>query len=229
MTKKKNKNKEEKKDFSFKFDLKNIDKNLLKQKLKSFAKELWETAFFVLVMLIIIKFFLVEMRWIPSASMHPTLIEKDRIVVDRLTRFFREPQRGDIIIFYPPFVTLEYTPFKLFRRLTGIKCDDVAFIKRVVGLPGEKLEIKKADDGSYAVYINDEKLPEPYIQSRYDYNDCTKDMFCGPMIIPEGEYFMMGDNRGNSQDSRYWGFLPKDRIIGRAVTIFWPIKRIRKL
>ena len=202
---------------------------LLKQKLKSFAKELWETAFFVLVMLIIIKFFLVEMRWIPSASMHPTLIEKDRIVVDRLTRFFREPQRGDIIIFYPPFVTLEYTPFKLFRRLTGIKCDDVAFIKRVVGLPGEKLEIKKADDGSYAVYINDEKLPEPYIQSRYDYNDCTKDMFCGPMIIPEGEYFMMGDNRGNSQDSRYWGFLPKDRIIGRAVTIFWPIKRIRKL
>ena len=226
MTKKNNaENKEEK----LKFDLKNIDKELLKQKFKDFVKELVETAIFVIVALIIIKFFLVEMRWIPSASMHPTLIEKDRIVVDRVTRFFREPQRGDILIFYPPSTVLEYTPFKLFRRLTGIKCDDIAYIKRVVGLPGEKLEIKKADDGSYAVYINDEKLGEPYIQSRYDFNDCTEYMFCGPMTIPEGQYFMMGDNRGNSQDSRYWGFLPKENIIGRAVTIFWPLNRIRKL
>ena len=210
-------------------NLKHIDKELLKQKFKAFLKELVETAVFVIVMLIIIKFFFVEMRWIPSASMHPTLVEKDRIVVDRATRFFREPQRGDIIIFYPPMVTLEYTPIKLFKRLTGIKCEDVAFIKRVVGLPGEKVEIKKASDGSYAVYINDEKLEEPYIQSRYDFNDCTDDMFCGPMIVPEGEYFMMGDNRGNSQDSRYWGFLPKENIIGRAVTIFWPLNRIKKL
>ena len=210
-------------------NLKHIDKELLKQKFKAFLKELVETAVFVIVMLIIIKFFFVEMRWIPSASMHPTLVEKDRIVVDRATRFFREPQRGDIIIFYPPMVTLEYTPIKLFKRLTGIKCEDVAFIKRVVGLPGEKVEIKKALDGSYAVYINDEKLEEPYIQSRYDFNDCTDDMFCGPMIVPEGEYFMMGDNRGNSQDSRYWGFLPKENIIGRAVTIFWPLNRIKKL
>ena len=215
------KNNAENKEEKLKFDLKNLDKKLLKQKLKELGKETVKTIFQILIALIVARLFIFESRWIPSASMHPTLIEKDRIIVDRVSRFFREPQRGDILVFYPPMVTLEYTPVKLFKRLTGIKCDDVAFIKRVVGLPGEKLEIKKASDGSYAVYINDEKLEEPYIQSKYEFNDCTSDMFCGPMIIPDGEYFMMGDNRGNSLDSRYWGFLPKEKIIGRAFSIFW--------
>jgi len=207
-----------------------INKQILKEKTKAFLKETVETAVFVVVMLIIIKFFIGEIRWIPSGSMHPTLVEKDRIVVERVSRFYREPKRGDVLVFYPPMVKLESSPIKVFKRLTGFFCNDIAFIKRVVGMPGDKLEIKKAkDDGAFTVYINDKPLDEPYIQSKYDYNDCTLAMHCGPMIIPENNYFMMGDNRGNSQDSRYWGFLPKERIIGRAITIVWPFKRIKNL
>ena len=207
-----------------------LDKDNLKKQFKAMAKETVETAVFVVVMVIIIKFFLGEIRWIPSGSMHPTLIEKDRIVVERLSRFYREPQRGDVLVFYPPMTKLESTPIKVFKRLTGFFCNDIAFIKRVVGMPGDKVEIKKSkDDGAFTVYINDKPLDEPYIQSKYDYNDCTLAMHCGPMIVPKGNYFMMGDNRGNSQDSRYWGFLPKERIIGRAITIVWPFTRIKNL
>ncbi len=204
------------------------DKQILK--LKAMAKETVETAVFVIVMVIIIKFFLGEIRWIPSGSMHPTLIEKDRIIVERVSRFYREPQRGDVLVFYPPMTKLESNPIKIFERLTGFFCSDIAFIKRVIGLPGDKLEIKKSkEDGAFTVYINDKPLDEPYIQSKYDYSDCTLAMHCGPLIIPENEYFMMGDNRGNSKDSRYWGLLSKERIIGRAVTLIWPLNRIKKL
>ena len=191
------------------------------------VKETIDTIVFVVVMVIIIRFFLGEIRWIPSGSMKPTLTEGDRIVVERVTRFYKTPQRGDIMVFYPPFVELKNTPWKLFSRLTGFFCKDIAYIKRVIGMPGDKLEIKTDKDGKTFVYINDKQLEEPYIKNIYDYSICTEAMHCGPMIIPEGEYFMMGDNRGNSQDSRYWGTLPKDRFIGRAVFLFWPFTRIK--
>lgn len=203
------------------------DPKLLKKKAKAIIKETVETVVFVVVMVIIIKFFIGEIRWIPSSSMHPTLIEGDRIFVERFSRFYETPKRGDIMVFYPPMVKLEATPMKIFERLTGFFCDDVAFIKRVVGLPGDKVEIKKLKDGAFEVFINDKPLEEPYIKSKYDYNDCTAAMHCGPMIVPKGEYFMMGDNRGNSQDSRYWGFLPQERFIGKAVTIIWPFTRAK--
>ena len=130
------------------------------------------------------------------------------------------------MIFYPPFVKLKTDPWAIFSRLTGFFCKDIAYIKRVIGLPGEKFEIKKSSEGSYHVYINDQPLEEEYIMSEYDYHMCRENMYCGPFIIPEDNYFMMGDNRGNSQDSRFWGTLHKDRFIGRAVFKFWPINRI---
>ncbi|MBQ3311160.1 signal peptidase I [bacterium] len=207
-----------------------MNKEFYEQKLKPFLKETVETIVFVVVMVIIIKFFLGEIRWIPSGSMHPTLVEKDRIIVERVSRFYREPQRGDIMVFYPPMTELSSNFVKVFERLTGFFCSDIAFIKRIVGLPGEEFEIKKdPKDGAFYVYINGKPLDEPYIKSKYDYNDCSEQMYCGPFVIPEGHYFMMGDNRGNSQDSRYWGFLAKERIIGRAVTLVWPINRIKSL
>ena len=206
-----------------------------KEQLKANLKELIDTVVFVVIAVIIIRFFIAELRWIPSGSMRPTLLEGDRIVVEKLTkfpniiknhRFENDPKRGDIMIFYPPFVKLKTDPWSIFSRLTGFFCKDIAYIKRVIGLPGEKFEIKKSSNGAFHVYINDRPLEEEYIMSEYDYHVCRENMYCGPFIIPEDNYFMMGDNRGNSQDSRFWGTLPKDRFIGRAVFTFWPPKRI---
>ena len=208
-----------------------IDKEIKTQNnnFEATLKEIVETIAFVIVAVIIIRFFIGEIRWIPSGSMRPTLVEGDRIFVERVSRFYSTPERGDVMIFYPPFVELDNTFGGVFKRLTGFFCKDIAYIKRVVGLPGDKLEIKAAEDGSHNVFINDEALDEPYIQSKYDYIKCSDTMHCGPMVIPEGNYFMMGDNRGNSQDSRFWGLLPEDRFIGKAVFLFWPIKNIKSL
>ena len=198
-------------------------------KINPMVRETIETVVFVIVMLIIIRFFIGEIRWIPSGSMRPTLIEGDRIVVERYSRFFTTPKRGDIMVFYPPFETLKNTPLKLFSRLTGFFCKDIAYIKRVVGMPGDTVEIKPELSGKYTVYINDKPFDEPYIQSPYDYRPCTGNMYCGPFQIPEDYYLMLGDNRGNSQDGRYWGLLHKDRFIGRAVVVFWPLNRVKLL
>ena len=203
--------------------------------------EIIETVVFVLVMVIIIRFFIGEIRWIPSGSMKPTLVEGDRIVVERYSRFFKGPDRGDIMVFYPPSTKLSRSPIPLFSRLTGILCKDIAYIKRVVGLPGDKIEIKPEADGSAYVWINDKKYKEKYIKSIYEYPACPDsgaDIFvlaneqvmnCGPFKLGEDEYFMMGDNRGGSFDSRYWGVLKQDRFVGRAVAVFWPIKRAKVL
>ena len=197
----------------------------LKEKFIAGLKETVETVVFVVVMVIIIRFFIGEIRWIPSASMHPTLLEGDRIFVERFSRFYSEPKRGDVIVFYPPAEDIKTDFGSIFARLTGFFCKDIAYIKRVVGVPGDKLEIKELVNGKSFVYINDKPLKENYILSASDYLPCSDGMFCGPMTIPAGQYFMMGDNRGNSQDSRYWGLLPKERVIGKAIFIFWPITR----
>lgn len=209
-----------------------------KEKFKAGLKETVDTIVFVIVAVILIRFFIAELRWIPSGSMKPTLVEGDRIVVEKLTkypnilkihRFENTPKRGDVMIFYPPFVKLNTDPWSVFSRLTGFFCKDIAYIKRVIGLPGEKLEIKHETNGAYKVYINDSPLEEEYIMSEYDFHQCKADMNCGPLIIPENNYFMMGDNRGNSMDSRFWGTLPKERFIGRAVFVFWPLTHIKGL
>jgi len=203
--------------------------------------EIIETIVFVLVMVIIIRFYIGEIRWIPSGSMKPTLIEGDRIVVERYSRFFKGPDRGDIMVFYPPSTNLSRSPIPLLSRLTGILCKDVAYIKRVIGLPGDKVEIKPESDGSAFVWINNKKYEEDYIQSIYDYPSCpdsSADIFvlaneqvmkCGPFTLGDDEYLMMGDNRGSSFDGRYWGVLKRDRFVGRAVAVFWPFKRAKVL
>ena len=208
------------------------------KKVKAAICELLDTIIFVLVMVIIIRFFIAEIRWIPSGSMHPTLLEGDRIVVERFSRFHSSPKRGDIMVFYPPSTKLSNAPLPLLARLTGIFCNDIAYIKRVIGTPGDKVEIKQYLNGASYVFVNDKRLDEPYIKSVYEYPLCYKKenakniflsenqtMKCGPFILKNDEYFMMGDNRGSSYDSRYWGVLKKDRFIGRAVTIFWPVSR----
>ena len=211
------------------------------KKFKAFIEELIDTLIFVIVFVIIIRFFIGEIRWIPSGSMRPTLLEGDRIVVERYSRFYEKPKRGDIMVFYPPSTKLSNAPLPLFARLTGIFCKDVAYIKRVIGLPGDKIEVKFEQDGSAYVWINDEKYEEDYIKSPYEYPQCppayaseyyllsNQVMKCGPFYLGDNDYFMMGDNRGNSQDSRYWGTLSGDRFIGKAVSVFWPLNRVKSL
>ena len=200
------------------------------EKETSFTKEIISTIIFVLVCVILIRYFIGELRWIPSGSMRPTILEKDRVFVEKLEYPKKEIKRGDILVFYPPEVQLSNSPFAVLSRLTGIFCKDIAFIKRVVGMPNDKFEIKQdKKDGQYRVFINDKALNEPYISSKTNWTPCAENMYCGPFIIPENHYFMMGDNRNNSQDSRFWGFLNKNRIIGRANFMFFPIKRINVL
>ena len=109
-----------------------------REQFKANLKELIDTIVFVVVAVIIIRFFIAELRWIPSGSMRPTLIEGDRIVVEKLTkypnvfknhRFGNEPKRGDVMIFYPPFVQLKTDAWSVFSRLTGFFCKDIAYIK----------------------------------------------------------------------------------------------------
>lgn len=196
----------------------------------SITKEIISTIVFVLLCVIIIRYFVGELRWIPSGSMRPTILEKDRVFVEKLDYPKKEIKRGDILVFYPPETQLSDSPLALFSRLTGIFCKDIAYIKRAIGLPGDKFEIKRnSESGEYRVYINNKPLNEPYISSKIEWTYCRDDMYCGPFTIPEGHYFMMGDNRNNSQDSRFWGFLDEKRVIGRANFMFWPIKRINIL
>ncbi|MEO1427920.1 MAG: signal peptidase I [Cyanobacteria bacterium J06633_8] len=156
-----------------------------------------------LVLAFFIRTFIAEPRYIPSDSMLPTLHTGDRLVVEKLSYKFDLPKFGDIIVFQPP-------P-ELQRR--GYS-QDQAFIKRVIGTPGDTLKI---DDGK--VYLNGNILQEDYIKE--------PPLQGLPLVkIPQNQYFMMGDNRNDSNDSRYWGFLPKPNIIGRAIFRFWPLDRI---
>src|SRR5574344_935157 len=144
----------------------------IKPKIKPCLKETFDTIIFVIVMVSLIRFFIGEIRWIPSGSMRPTLIECDRIFVERITTFYTTPKRGDIMVFYPPFVQLDNSPLGVFKRLTGFFCKDIAYIKRVIGMPGDKIVIKRNSKGRYFVIVNGKALDEDYILSDFDSIPC---------------------------------------------------------
>ena len=142
------------------------------------------------------KFIIVNAK-IPSASMEPTIMTGDRLIGNRLAYLNEDPQRGDIVIFLFPDNEKEY------------------FIKRVIGLPGETVTVK---DGK--VYINDSMTPLD--ESAYLKTVPLGDF--GPFKVPEGAYFMMGDNRNNSMDSRFWNspYVYRDKILGKAWVRYFP-------
>lgn len=151
-----------------------------------------------------IRTFVAEARYIPSGSMLPTLQVNDRLIVDKLGYHFKNPERGDIVVFSPT------------QELQKQNFHD-AFIKRVIGLPGEKIEVKNGK-----VFVNDKPITESYVTDAPQYQ-------YGPVTVPEGSYLVLGDNRNNSYDSHYWGFVPRDKIIGRAVVRFWPMDRVGEI
>ena len=213
-------------------------RNSLKDKLLAFLKETIELIVITLILLIIIRQGFIEARYIPSESMVPTLLVNDRLIVEKVTKNLRmlglnfPIHRGDILVFYPPpdgnrGKDLKYDPLSLFGRWTGLPFlpQDDAYIKRVVGLPGDVIEIK----GNEGVYINGMFLYESYVNEvpRYICTDLKHISVyerlgkSGKIVVPKGHLFLMGDNRNRSQDSHVWGFLDQKRIVGRAVVIVW--------
>ena len=198
------------------------------------VRETVEILLVVMVFLIVIKEGLGELRLIPSESMMPLLQVEDRVVIDKLTRHWRSYERGDILVFYPPTTQLNYDPMSLFLRLTGFsgflfkKEDniDVAYIKRLIGMPGDRVEVIPGQ----GVKVNDQFLNEPYAAEIA--NTCSMVHpipYCGPIDVPQDHYFVMGDNRNHSADSRYWGFEPRNRVIGRAFFRIWPLNRFESI
>ncbi|MFN6537603.1 MAG: signal peptidase I [Nostoc sp. EkiNYC01] len=162
-----------------------------------------------------------ERRWIPSGAMEPTLHgtpnqwEADKIIIDKLKYKLSKPQRGDIVVFWPT------------EELQKEQYQD-AFIKRVIALPGEKVQLQ---DGK--VYINNKPLPEEnYLSSGQStlIDVCSSGsqppFLAKPQTIPADSYLVLGDNRNSSYDSRCWGLVPRQNIIGHAVFRFWPVNHI---
>jgi signal peptidase I len=166
-----------------------------------------------------IKAWVVNPYRIPSSSMEPTLHcarpgqgcearFSDRVLANRFIYHFRSPRRGEIVVFNVPAKA---------KQVCGA---GGTFVKRIVGLPGETVQERVIKDAGY-MYINGQKLDEPYIQPDRRDNGPAKTWH-----VPQGDYFMMGDNRAESCDSRSWGFLPRHDIIGKVFMTYWPPNRI---
>lgn len=159
-----------------------------------------------LFLALFIRAFVAEPRYIPSDSMLPTLEVGDRLVVEKISYHFHPPARGEIVVFDPPQQL----------QIQGY-AKDQAFIKRVIGTPGETVQIQNGK-----VYLNSIPLKEDYIAEPPKYQ-------MEAVRVPEDQLFVMGDNRNNSNDSHVWGFLPKQNIIGHACYRFWPLSRIGRI
>jgi signal peptidase I len=175
---------------------------------------------------LLIQAFLVKPFRIPSQSMEPTLDVGQRVLVDRVRFHFRDPHRGDIVVFKPPRGAdlnecgRPPAPASACAVPTAQR-SDTNFIKRVVAVPGDRISIKRG-----RVYING-TLRDPWKIARDD--SCSICNLPKPITIPPDHYFMMGDNRGESADSREWGPVPRKWIIGKAFATYWPPKRIGTL
>jgi signal peptidase I len=208
-----------------------------------------------LLLAFLIQWLLVKPYKIPSGSMLQTLDVGQRVLVNRVKGRFGTPERGDILVFHPPpganearcgiqsgdhygAEDLEYIGIPEADLALDIGnspimpcpqaaagAESQAFIKRVIGMPGDRLKIIKGH-----AYINDKKLDEPYINTEDSCDDaatfrpsCT---FGENIKIQPGHYFMMGDNRNDSDDSRFWGPIPKKNIVGEAFATYWPPNRM---
>ena len=175
---------------------------------------------------LVIQAFLVKPFRIPSESMVPTLEVNQRVLVDRVSYRFSDPDRGDVVVFKPPEgadlnTCGVHAPDNQPCPKPTPEKSDTNFIKRVVGEPGDRLSVRRGQ-----VYIDGKPLNEDYARLSADCATCNLEE---EMTVPPDHYFMMGDNRGESADSREWGPVPEKWIIGKAFATYWPIKRIGTL
>lgn len=185
-------------------------------------------------LMIAFKLFIGNYRFVSKGSMNPTLVNGDKVFVERATLFFSEPKRGDIMAFpEPSYEKITNTPFDIFGRITGLYCRDTIAVKRVIGLPGEKILIKPDETGRSTVFINGKRLNENYIIT--DPKNYFAKLTYGPYVVPKDSYFVLGDNRDNSIDSRDWGglainrFIKRDEFIAKVVFVIYPHNKIKWL
>lgn len=183
----------------------------------SIAREWIESIVIAFILAMFIRTFFIQAFKIPSGSMRPTLIERDRLMVnklrygpkipfskDRRLPGMTEPKRGDIIVFvYPEDPSRD-------------------FIKRLIGLEGETIEIRGGN-----IYVNDQIVENSSIKDFFYYNRGNYGKEGQKITVPQGHYFVLGDNSGSSSDGRFWGFVPHENVIGRAEIIYWPFSRMR--
>jgi signal peptidase I len=162
--------------------------------LKSWFRDIL-LAFAIAIFLVV---FVVQPVKVEGTSMQPRLADQERIFINRFIYRFKDVSRGDVVVFWYP------------------KDRSKSFIKRVLAVPGDKVEIISGD-----VFINDIKVEEPYVTPEYrDYQSY------GQEVVPPGYYFVLGDHRNSSNDSRKWGFVAKGLIYGKAVFSYWPVSRV---
>ena len=188
----------------------------MSSKKKSVLRDWIESIVIAFFLAMVIRTFVVQAFKIPTGSMRMTLIQGDLILVNKFiygakvpfTKLHlpavRAPKRGDVIVFIYP---------------EDRKKD---FIKRLVGLPGDIVEIKNG-----SIYINDKLAPEAIFNQIYYYNIGEFGNPGQKIVIPKDSYFVLGDNSVSSRDSRFWGFVPKDNLLGQAMIVYWPLKRIK--
>ena len=165
----------------------------------------FKNLFIWIIIALIIRWQVIEPRWIPSGSMLPTLQIQDKILVEKLTPKITSKSnlsklKNKIIVFNVPEQLIE----------AGYE-SDIALIKRVIGIPGDTIEVKEG-----ILYLNN------IAQNNY-ISDKNINYTTGPYVVPENSLWVMGDNRNNSMDSHIWGFLPYEKVIGKAIFRYWPL------
>ena len=172
------------------------------RRLGAFFLDILEVVVFAIGIFFFVYLLIMRPHKIKGSSMSPNYPDGEYLLTEKVTYYLRNPERGDIVVFTPPISTTD------------------EFIKRVIGLPGEKVMLKNGH-----VYINDKLLDESYIASDMPTIGGTFLPDNEDYTIPQGKYMVFGDNRPNSSDSRYWGPITKSEISGRAWIIYWPINK----
>jgi signal peptidase I len=183
---------------------------------KSTAREYFESIVIAVILALFVRTWVVQAFKIPTASMENNLLVGDHLLVNK---FVFGPADGTLARTLLPVKPIERGDIVVFKYPDEPERD---FIKRVIGLPGDTVELRNKK-----VHINGQPLDEPYVHflepastgqevTSFDVRERY-----GPVRVPDGQYFVMGDNRDNSQDSRYWGFLPRHFVKGRALMIYW--------
>lgn len=176
---------------------------MLLKRLGAFFLDVLEVVVFAIAFFLFLYLLVFQPHKIKGASMDPNFKDAEYLLTDKVSYRFGEPQRGDVIVFKAP----------------GLEGEE--FIKRIIGLPKEKISIKEN-----RVYINGNILEEKYLTSDKYTGGGTFLSDAKEIVIPEGSYFVMGDNRPHSSDSRSWGFVPREDINGKAWFVYWPISEM---